>query len=76
MAWTCGPGAQAAVAILYAEVMRKLLIMDKVSFAVRMQLPNTPFERPVALALPFKRKDVVRTLANSPATKQHTQKAA
>eukprot|EP00242_Pyramimonas_sp_CCMP2087_P015388 CAMPEP_0198220844 /NCGR_PEP_ID=MMETSP1445-20131203/80952_1 /TAXON_ID=36898 /ORGANISM="Pyramimonas sp., Strain CCMP2087" /LENGTH=376 /DNA_ID=CAMNT_0043898757 /DNA_START=57 /DNA_END=1184 /DNA_ORIENTATION=- len=52
-------GSPAAVAILYAEVMRKLLINDKVNFAVRMQLSTSPSEPPIAQVLPFKRKDVV-----------------
>jgi hypothetical protein len=56
--------SQAAIAILFADVMQRLLLKGAIDFAVRMQLPNHPSAMPTAQILPLGRKDVVRLLAS------------
>lgn len=55
--------AQAAIAILFADVMQRLLLKGAIDFAVRMQLPNHPSAMPTPQILPLGRKEVVRLLA-------------
>ena len=59
------PCAQAAIAILFADVMQRLLLKGAVDFAVRMELPMHPSAMPTPQILPLGRKDVVRPLASS-----------
>ena len=53
---------QAAIAILFADVMQRLLLSGAVDFAVRMELPVQPNAMPTPQILPLCRKDVVRLL--------------
>eukprot|EP00241_Pyramimonas_parkeae_P005853 CAMPEP_0114237248 /NCGR_PEP_ID=MMETSP0058-20121206/7281_1 /TAXON_ID=36894 /ORGANISM="Pyramimonas parkeae, CCMP726" /LENGTH=425 /DNA_ID=CAMNT_0001349261 /DNA_START=202 /DNA_END=1479 /DNA_ORIENTATION=- len=53
-------GSPAAIAILYADVMQRLLLKGSVDFAVRMQLPDTADAMPSPQVLPMiRRQDVV-----------------